>query len=95
MIIELSQARKEGRFYFRPFDSDMVLAEVILGERCTLQSKTVCELVHLTNPGAVVFRARTEFGSYRVKINGHDLKSVAEQLVDNDARSRLGNSHSA
>jgi|ERR1051325_1157417 hypothetical protein len=91
MIIELSRMTKEGQLYFRPFDTDMILAEVILGERCTLQSKTVCELVRRTNPNAVVFRSRTEFGSFKVKINGYDLESVAEQLAYNHNRARVTN----
>jgi hypothetical protein len=97
MIIELSRVTKEGLLYFRPFSpADMVLAEVILGERCTLPPKTVRELVRLTNPSAVVFRSRTEFGSFRVKINGYDLESVAEQMVHNISDSaRTISSHSA
>lgn len=81
MVIDLSRATKEGQLYFRPYADDMVLAEVILGERCTLQSNNVRELVQATNPRAVVFRSRTEFGDFKVKINGYDLESVAKQLA--------------
>jgi hypothetical protein len=80
MIIDLSKASKEGQLHFRPFAADMVLSEVILGERCTLQPDKVRELIRATNPCAVVFRSRTEFGTFRVKVNGWDLRSVAEQL---------------
>jgi len=82
MIVDLSRVTREGPLYFRPFDEDMVLAEVILGPNCALKQHVVRNLVRATNPCAVVFRSRAEYGGFRVIRNGADLKSIAEQLQD-------------
>jgi len=81
MIVDLSKATTEGSLYFRPFDEDMVLAEVILGPNCTLTPLAVRKLAQTTNPSGVVFRARAEYGGFRVIRNGADLRSIAEQLA--------------
>jgi hypothetical protein len=80
MIVDLTKATREGPLYFRTFDEDMVLAEVILGPNCALTPLAVRKLARTTNPAAVVFRARAEYGGFRVIRNGADLKTIAEQL---------------
>jgi hypothetical protein len=82
MIVDLSKATREGPLYFRPFDEDMVLTEVILGPNCVLTPPAVRKLARGTNPCAIVFRSRAEYGGFRVIRNGADLKSIAEQLRD-------------
>jgi len=80
MLITLSNATKEGGLYFRPFDEDMRLSEVILGPRCDLKQKYVSQLTRKLNLCAIVFRSRLEFGGFRVIRNGRDLRSIAEAL---------------
>jgi hypothetical protein len=80
MIIDLSNARRDGQLYFRPFDSDMVLTRVILGPNCALDPKAVRELVRFRHPRAIVFRSRAAYGKFQVAFNQRDKQSVVEQI---------------
>jgi len=75
IVIDLSKETREGKFYFHRFDKDMVLSEVILGPRCSLKLDKVRNVTRTTNPCAIVFRSRLEFGEFRVIRNGRDLPS--------------------
>lgn len=86
VLINLPTATKEGDLYFRTFDKDLRLAEVILGPRCSLKVETLRNVAKSTNPCAIVFRSRLEFGEFRVIRNGRDLPSIAEALEDRPSR---------
>jgi len=75
VFVDLSQATKEQGLFFRPFDEDMRLAEVILGPQSGLSLIAIRNLTNATNCGAVVFRARLAFRSFQVVPDG---KSVPE-----------------
>lgn len=81
-LINLANATKEGELYFRPFNEDMRLSEVILGPRCDLKPKYVWNVTRATNPCAIVFRSRLEFGGFSVMRNGRDLPSIAKALTE-------------
>jgi len=70
VFLELSGANREQGLYFRPFDKDLRLAEVILGPRNGLSLPAIRELTDTTNRGAVVFRARLAFRSFDVVGDG-------------------------
>jgi hypothetical protein len=71
VFVELSQARKEAGLHFYPFSDGLRLREVILGHLCPLSLlEPIRTLVHATNPGAVVSKARLGFKYFEVKPDG-------------------------
>jgi hypothetical protein len=56
--------------HFVPFNEDLRLREIILGQRNTLSLESVRRLVAATNPGAVAFKTRLEFKAYRIVGDG-------------------------
>jgi len=69
-FVDLSKTKQENRLYFLPFDEDLRLREIILGERNHLSLEDVRALAKATNPGAVVFKTRLEFKAYRIVGDG-------------------------
>ncbi|MBM3771529.1 MAG: DUF2971 domain-containing protein [Acidimicrobiia bacterium] len=69
-LIDLSKVVSEPPDYFIPFDDDMRLAEVIIGERCEAPLAPTRERVCATAPSAVTFKARLAYRSFRVVLNG-------------------------
>lgn len=76
VFVELEKAKTEGGLYFWPFNSDMRLAEVILGPRCDNKLSTISALVAVTSPDAVVFKARLAFKSFRVVLDGRTRPTI-------------------
>ena len=66
LIVPLEETSIEGGLHFRPFDEDLQLAEVILGERCTLSLASVRELVRNLYPTVRVFGAGLAFKFFKV-----------------------------
>lgn len=58
-IIDLSQAQEKGGLHFVPFDADLELAEVILGERCSLPIDEMCVRTRERYPRACVIKSRS------------------------------------
>lgn len=58
VIVSLNTAKQEGKLFFRPFDQDLVLREVILGPECSLDLFAVRALAHRLDPTIVVFKSR-------------------------------------
>ena len=71
--VPLSKALTEGSLHFKPFGTDLALAEVILGDACTLSLDAVRSLVSSIEPSAVTFRARLAGKSYNVVPDGHSV----------------------
>ena len=69
-FVDLSKSKQEDGLYFLPFDEDLRLREIILGERNGLSLEAVRALAKATNPGAVVFKTRLEFKAYRIVGDG-------------------------
>jgi hypothetical protein len=69
-FVDLSKAKQEKGLYFLPFDEDLRLKEVILGERNDLSLEAIRKLTKATNPGAVVFKTRLERRSFRIVGDG-------------------------
>jgi hypothetical protein len=69
-FVSLPKAEKEGRLYFWPFDGDLSLKEVILGQQNELSLPAIRELTAATNHDAVVFRARLAFRSFEILAHG-------------------------
>ncbi len=69
-FVYLSKTKHEKGLYFLPFDEDLRLREVILGQRNDLSLEAVRALVKSTNPGAVVFRTRLERRGFRIVGDG-------------------------
>jgi len=82
VFVTLSKAIKVGGHYFRSFDKDIRLAEVILGPRCSLKVEEVRKVAVASDPCAITFRSRLEFGRFRVIRNGWDLPSIAKAVLD-------------
>jgi hypothetical protein len=70
-FIELSSAISELSLHFVPFNADMQLKEVVLGERCPEDLNNVRQLVADKSAGAVAFSARLAYRSFRVVLNGY------------------------
>jgi hypothetical protein len=63
-------ANREDSRYFLPFSADLALKEVVLGPFCPLSLDSVGALLHSTNSGATVARARLGFKYFEVKEDG-------------------------
>lgn len=63
VLISLKKSIKEGDFYFYPFDEQLELAEVILGQRCTSEISEFKNLVASIYPNATAIKSRlAKFG---------------------------------
>jgi hypothetical protein len=69
-FIDLSKTKQEKGLYFLPFDEDLRLREIILGQRSNLSLDDVRALAKATNPRAVAFKARLEYKAYRIVGDG-------------------------
>ena len=69
--MELKSALPDAGNHFVPFDDDMSLAEVILGERCAEKLEDVRQRLALKSPSAVAFKGRLAYRSFRVVLNGY------------------------
>lgn len=69
-FVDLSKTKKEKGLYFLPFDKDLRLREVILGERNECSLEAIRALAKSTNPGAVVFKTRLERKGFRIVGDG-------------------------
>jgi hypothetical protein len=69
-FVDLSKIKQEKGLYFLPFDEDLRLREIILGERNDLSLEDVRALAKATNPGAVVFKTRLERRAFRIVGDG-------------------------
>ncbi len=76
VFVDLARATIEQGLYFRPFGDDLRLAEVILEPRCDRELATIAKLVAATHPGAVVFKARLAFRSFRVVLDGRTKPKI-------------------
>ena len=70
VLVNLSDASRQGNLYFWPFSQDLRLAEVILGPRCDRRLGDVRSLVARSTSEAVSFKARLAFRSFRVVLDG-------------------------
>jgi Protein of unknown function (DUF2971) len=66
VFVPLDSTDREGSLYFRSFDADLELAEVILGPNCGVSLDAVRRLVAATNQQAVAFRSRLAFKFFSV-----------------------------
>lgn len=71
--VQLGNATAEGALHFKSFGVDLALAEVILGDGCTLSLHAVRTLVSSLAPSAVTFKARLAGKSYNVVPDGHSV----------------------
>ncbi|MEQ1760901.1 MAG: DUF2971 domain-containing protein [Vicinamibacterales bacterium] len=70
-FIDLRSAVFEPPRHFIPFDDDMRLAEVILGDRCTQNLEAVRTRLEGKCPLALAFKVRLAYRSFRVVLNGY------------------------
>ena len=70
VLVPLAEAFTEGEAYFKRFDSNLVLAEVILGALCPLDVNEVREFVGQRHTGVSVFQARPAIRSFGMVPNG-------------------------
>ncbi len=75
VLVTLETAVRDSEYYFWPFNSEMRLAEVILGPRCNSTARTVAAHLGDLNPPAVVCRARLAFRSFRIVVDGRTKPS--------------------
>jgi hypothetical protein len=61
-----TKLRKEAHLHFYPFNSDLVLREVILGPQCSMPLDGVRRLVDASYAGVTVIKARLAVGSFNV-----------------------------
>ena len=70
-FVDLRSAVSGPPHHFVPFDDDMRLAEVILGDRCPENLESVRVRLERNCPSAVAFKARLAYRSFRVVLNGY------------------------
>jgi len=66
VFISLDHRTRESGLYFKEFDTDMVLREIILGPRCELPISGVRAMVQSFTPEVTVIKSRIAFSSFRV-----------------------------
>lgn len=81
VFVDLTKATSENGLYYWPFDENLRLAEIILGPRCDQKLSAIATLVAATSPGAVVFKARLAFRSFRVVLDGRTRPKVPRQAA--------------
>jgi hypothetical protein len=81
MFVTLADEIKVEDLYFRPFDEEMRLSEVILGPRCRRQTEKFRDETMRTSPCAIVFRSRIAFGEFKVRLNGWDSDYIIKALT--------------
>jgi hypothetical protein len=69
-FVDLATAKPEHGLFFVPFNAELELKEVILGQRNEFSIESIRELVESRNPGAVVFKTRLERGGFRIVGDG-------------------------
>lgn len=74
-LITLAKAKREGQLYFWPFDPDIRLVEVILGELSGLSVPDVESLTQVTNQEVYVSQARLQRTGFRVIPHGGRVSS--------------------
>lgn len=73
LFVPLHGTIEEGSLHFRPFDGSLILAEVILGDQCSVSLDMVRTLVAAGQPSAVTYRARLAGKSYNVVPDGETV----------------------
>jgi len=81
VFVDLTKATSENGLYYWPFDENLRLAEVILGPRCDQKLSAIATLVAATSPGAVVFKARLAFRSFRVVLDGRTRPKIPRKAA--------------
>jgi Protein of unknown function (DUF2971) len=66
IVVPLASATKEGKLYFRHFDHELKLAEVILGHLCNLSLDAVRSLTRALHHHVTTFHARLAWKSFDV-----------------------------
>ena len=66
MIVDLETYDDACRIWYRGFDGDLVLREVIVGADCPATRAQVAEALGDGARGVVAHKARLAFGTYRV-----------------------------
>jgi hypothetical protein len=66
LYVDLGVATKEGSLYFRNFDEDLCLAEVIVGIRCPLSIDRLRNFVSARYASVVTFGARPGVKRFQV-----------------------------
>ena len=62
-------------YYFRKFNEDFILKEVILGQKCSLSEMQKCTLLKLS-PVVEITKARIAFQDYKVVVNKIKTKKI-------------------
>jgi hypothetical protein len=81
LFVDLGKATSENGYYFWSFGGELRLTEVILGPRCDRRLEEIRNLVAATSRGAVVFKARLAFRSFRVVLDGRTRPEVPIKAV--------------
>ena len=66
LFVKLDHSTVESGMYFKPFDSDLILREVILGPRCELPIASIRSMIGSFSPSVKVVKSRIAFSSFRV-----------------------------
>lgn len=65
IFTDLTDPENDGRYYV-PFSDEMILKEVILGDRCKLKIASIAELLNRNAPQVTIRAARAAFTSFSV-----------------------------
>ncbi|WP_143106009.1 DUF2971 domain-containing protein [Bradyrhizobium sp. Gha] len=65
-LVDLKDMDQDGSLCFCPFSSSLILHEVIIGARCSLQLRAVRKLLRTYQPQAIAFKARLAFKSFSI-----------------------------
>lgn len=66
MFMSLDEGTKEGGLFFYPFDSSLLLKEVIVGPHCAIPLDRIENLVAKTNGSTSITKARLGFTRFEV-----------------------------
>lgn len=66
VFVELDHSEAQDGLYFSDFGPQLQLREVIVGARCEISVREVCELVKRSAPDATVRKARLAFNNFSI-----------------------------
>jgi hypothetical protein len=67
--VELEERDEQTGFYFFEFSTDLQLAEIILGPRCTIRTSAQLSRLKAAAPSTPIRQARLAFKTFRVVLN--------------------------
>lgn len=78
VIVRLEEASKEAGYYFRRFDKDLELKEVVAGARCTVGKAQLRSSLGSLSTAVTITKARLAFRSFSVVTDQRGFRGPRE-----------------